>query len=185
GGSGGVAAWARAAGYEGIQRAWGSAKLLHQFLSPFYNRRTDEFGGSVEKRASLLRVIRQAVAERAGEDYACTVKIPIDEKAPPFFPRTDFGDGLEMCRLAQEWGYHAVTPVQLSVLPDTALSRGDVPASLWRNKTMKRRLREAAPSRLQWGVLMAGYFLGSVRKPFEPVWNRPVFAEADRRLSVT
>src|SRR5439155_21006564 len=132
-----VAAWAREAGYDGVQLASSNAKLLHQFLSPFYNRRTDEFGGSVEKRASLLRVIRRAVAERAGEDYACTVKIPVDEKGPPVFPRTGFEDGLEMCRLAQEWGYHAVTPVQLSVLPDTTLSKGDVPASLWRNKTMK------------------------------------------------
>jgi len=179
-----VAAWAREAGYDGIQLASGNAKLLHQFLTPFYNRRTDEFGGSVEKRASLLRVIREAIAERAGEDYACTVKIPVDEKAPVRMRRITFEDGMEMCRLAQEWGYHAVTPVRLSVLPDTTLTKGDIPASLWRNKTMKRRLREAAPSRLQWGVLMAGYVVGSVRNPFSPVWNRDVFSEATRRLSI-
>ena len=179
-----VAAWAREAGYDGIQLASGNAKLLHQFLTPFYNRRTDEFGGSVEKRARLLQAIRVAIAERAGEDYACTVKIPVDEKAPPLMPRITFDDGMEMCRLAQEWGYHAVTPVRLSVLPDTTLTKGDIPASLWRNKTMKRRLREAAPSRVQWSVLMAGYVVGSVRNPFRPVWNRDVFTEAKRRLSI-
>ena len=181
---GDVAAWAREAGYDGIQLASGNAKLIHQFLTPFYNKRTDEFGGSIENRARVLRAIRDAVAERAGEDFACTVKIPVDEKAPPLTRRITFEDGMELCRLAQEWGYHAVTPVQLSVLPDTTLSRGDVPASLWRNKTMKRRLREAAPSRLQWSVLMAGYVVGSVRNPFEPVWNRRIFSEAKRRLSV-
>ena len=179
-----VAAWAREAGYDGIQLASGNAKLIHQFLTPFYNRRTDEFGGSVENRARLLREIRSAVAERAGEDYACTVKIPVDEKSPPLTPRITFEDGMEMCRLAQEWGYHAVTPVRLSVLPDTTLTKGDIPASLWRNKTMKRRLREAAPSRVQWGVLMAGYVVGSVRNPFRPVWNRDVFTAAKRRLSI-
>jgi 2,4-dienoyl-CoA reductase-like NADH-dependent reductase (Old Yellow Enzyme family) len=179
-----VAAWAREAGYDGIQLASGNAKLIHQFLTPFYNRRTDEFGGSLENRAGVLRVIREAVADRAGDDYACTVKIPVDEKAPLRMRRTTFEDGMELCRLAQEWGYHAVTPVQLSVLPDTTLSRGDVPASLWRNKTMKRRLREAAPSRAQWSVLMAGYLVGSVRNPFEPVWNRAIFREAKRRLSI-
>src|SRR4029077_2749462 len=151
---------------------------------PFYNKRTDEFGGSIENRARVLRAIRDAVAGRAGEDFACTAKIPVDEKAPRLARRTTFEDGMEMCRLAQEWGFHAVTPVQLSVLPDTALSRGDVPASLWRNKTMKRRLRDAAPSRLQWSVLMAGYFLGSVRNPFEPVWKRAIFGEATRRLTI-
>ena len=70
------------------------------------------------------------------------------------------------------------------MLPDTTLTKGDIPASLWRNKTMKRRLREAAPSRVQWSVLMAGYVVGSVRNPFRPVWNSDVFAEAKRRLSI-
>src|SRR5438105_15659137 len=181
---GDVAAWAREAGYDGVQLASGNAKLIHQFLTPFYNRRTDEFGGSVEKRARVLRVIRQAIAERAGDDYACTVKIPVDEKSPPLTPRISFEDGMEMCRLAQEWGYDAVTPVRLSVLPDTTLTKGDIPASLWRNKTMKRRLREAAPARVQWSVLTAGNVVGSVRNPFWPVWNRDVFTEAKRRLSI-
>src|SRR5438477_8091064 len=117
-----VAAWAREAGYDGIQLASGNAKLIHQFLTPFYNRRNDEFGGSVENRARLLHVIREAVAERAGEDYACTVKVPVDEKAPPLMPRISYDDGMEMCRLAQEWGYHAVTPGSLSLLTDTTIT---------------------------------------------------------------
>ena len=49
-------------------------------------------------------------------------------------PRITFEDGMEMCRLAQEWGYHAVTPVRLSVLPDTTLTKGDIPASLARER---------------------------------------------------
>ena len=47
---GDAAAWAREAGYDGIQLASANAKRLDQFLSPFYNRRTDEFGGSLENR---------------------------------------------------------------------------------------------------------------------------------------
>src|SRR5947209_14772142 len=88
-----VAAWAREAGYDGIQLASGNAKLIHQFLTPFYNRRSDEFGGSVENRARLLAVIREAIASRAGDDYACTVKVPVDEKSPPLTPRISFEDG--------------------------------------------------------------------------------------------
>ena len=38
-----VAAWAREAGYDGMQLGSANAKLLDQFLSPFYNRRTDEY----------------------------------------------------------------------------------------------------------------------------------------------
>ena len=47
-----AAAWAREAGYDAMQLGNSNAKLLDQFLSPFYNRRTDEFGGSLENRAS-------------------------------------------------------------------------------------------------------------------------------------
>jgi hypothetical protein len=74
--TGDVAAWAREAGYDGVQLGSANAKLLDQFLSPFYNRRTDEFGGSFERRARVLAVIRAAIDERAGPDFPCTVKIP-------------------------------------------------------------------------------------------------------------
>src|SRR5690606_15009728 len=58
-----VAAWAREAGYDGIQLASSNAKLIDQFLSPFWNRRTDEFGGSLEGRARVLEVIRRRIGE--------------------------------------------------------------------------------------------------------------------------
>ena len=75
------------AGYDGVQLGSANAKLLDQLLSPFYNRRDDEFGGSLDNRARVLRLIREAVAERAGADYPCTVKVPA-ETSLPFMPRT-------------------------------------------------------------------------------------------------
>ncbi len=178
-----VAAWARAAGYDGVQLGSANAKLLDQFLSPFYNRRTDEFGGSLERRASVLRLIRRAVAQRAGDDFPCTVKVPA-ESAPLGMPHADINDALELARLVQEWGFDAVTPVGVSVFPDTALSRGDSPDSFRTNKAMARRLRDAAPSRLRRTTLRAGLWLGGRRAPFTPVWNRSLFAEVSRRVSI-
>src|SRR5438067_104790 len=75
---GDTAAWAREAGYDGVQLGSANAKLLDQFLSPFYNRRTDQFGGSPERRASILRLIRERVADRAGADFPCLVKVPAE-----------------------------------------------------------------------------------------------------------
>jgi 2,4-dienoyl-CoA reductase-like NADH-dependent reductase (Old Yellow Enzyme family) len=178
-----VAAWAREAGYDGVQLGSANAKLLDQFLSPFYNRRTDEFGGSLERRASVLRLIRTAVAQRAGDDYPCTVKVPA-EVAPLGAPRTGVDEALELARLVQEWGFDAVTPVAVSVFPDTTLSRGDSPDSFRTNKAMARRLREAAPSRLRRTTLRAGLWMGGRRAPFTPVWNRSLFAEVSRRVSI-
>lgn len=178
-----LAAWAREAGYDGIQLGSANAKLLDQFLSPFYNRRDDEFGGSFENRARILRLIREAVAERAGADYPCTVKAPA-EKAPPGFPRSSADEAIELCRLVQEWGYDAVTPVEVSVFPDTTLSRGGVPDSLWTNQGMATRFLEASPKRSRRVVLKAGSWWGGKTAPFAPVWNRELFRRAKAAVDI-
>jgi 2,4-dienoyl-CoA reductase-like NADH-dependent reductase (Old Yellow Enzyme family) len=179
-----VASWAREAGYDGIQLASSNAKLLDQFLSPFYNRRDDEFGGSARARARILEVIRRRVAERAGEDFTIAVKIPVGEKAPPFMARTTWDEGLEMASLAEAFGFDAVTPVHVSVFPDTTLSRGGIPRSIWNNKAINGRLRRAAPQRRQRVVLEAGYALGGVMSPFKPVWNRRQFTAVKARVGI-
>ncbi len=178
-----VAAWAREAGYDGVQLGSANAKLLDQFLSPFYNRRTDEFGGSFENRARVLRLIRDAVAQRAGADFPCTVKAPA-ETAPPGFPRSTADEAIALCRLVQEWGFDAVTPVEVSVFPDTTLSRGGVPDSLWTNPGMATRLEKASPSRLRRGVVKAGAWWGGKTAPFEPVWNRDLFRRAKHAVGI-
>jgi 2,4-dienoyl-CoA reductase-like NADH-dependent reductase (Old Yellow Enzyme family) len=167
-----VAAWARAAGYDGLQLASSNAKLIDQFLSPFWNRRDDEFGGSFDRRANLLRVIRQRIAERAGDDFTVTVKVPVGEKAPPFARHTTWDEGLRLARYAEDVGYDSVTPVEVSVFPDTTLSRGGTPTSIWRNKGIAERLRAAAPKLVERKVIEAGYVVGGITAPFRPLWNR-------------
>jgi len=178
-----VAAWAREAGYDAVQLGSANAKLLDQFLSPFYNRRTDEFGGSPERRAEILRLIRVAIAERAGADFPCTVKVPA-ELAPPGFRRSSVDEALRLCELVEEWGFDAVTPVEVSVFPDTTLSRGGVPDSFWTNKAMAERLRKAAPTRLRRAVIKGGARFGARRATFTPVWNRNLFRAAKQRVSI-
>ena len=177
------AAWAREAGYDGVQLGSANAKLLDQFLSPFYNSRTDEFGGSLENRASVLRVIREAVATAAGADFPCSVKIPFEDKVPIGAHVTD-ADGYRLAELAQEWGFDSITPVRVSVFPDTGLCRGGIPESLWKNPAMKRRLEAAAPKRSRRAALKAGAWIGGRRYPFESVWNRDVIRNTKRRVSI-
>ena len=177
-----IAAWAREAGYDGIQLGSANAKLLDQFLSPFYNRRTDEFGGSLENRARVLHLIRRAVTERAGADYPCTVKVPAE--VAPFGPRASVGDALAMCRMVEDWGFDAVTPVEVSVFPDTTLSRGDAPDSFRTNAAMASRLEKAAPGRLRRTTLKAGLWWGSRHAPFKPVWNRELFTAAAKQVDI-
>lgn len=179
------AEWARAAGYDGIQVASSNAKLIHQFLSPYYNRRNDEFGGSVRNRARVLELIAEAVRSEAGEDFPLTVKVPIGEDAPALSPRTSFEEGLELCRLAEAFGYHAVTPVGLSVFPHASLCRGAHPQEMLETRSIRERFEEAlGGSRLKMAVLRWGYRRAARAYPFEPVWNRPYFAAAKKVVSI-
>jgi 2,4-dienoyl-CoA reductase-like NADH-dependent reductase (Old Yellow Enzyme family) len=66
---------ARAAGFDGIQLHSAHGYLLSQFLSPWFNRRTDDYGGTIDNRVRIhvqtIRAIRQAV----GEDFPILVKM--------------------------------------------------------------------------------------------------------------
>ena len=53
------------------------------FLSRRYNRRTDEYGGSLENRARLLREITEDVKSAAGDRCGIAVRISIDELLGP------------------------------------------------------------------------------------------------------
>ncbi|TDC40618.1 alkene reductase [Micromonospora sp. 15K316] len=63
-----VAAAQRAidAGLDGVELHAGNGYLLHQFLAPSANRRTDEYGGSPHARARFVVEVASAVAEQIG-----------------------------------------------------------------------------------------------------------------------
>jgi 2,4-dienoyl-CoA reductase-like NADH-dependent reductase (Old Yellow Enzyme family) len=178
-------AWAREAGYDGVQLGSANAKLIHQFLSPYYNRRTDEFGGTVRNRARILEVLAAAVRKHAGDGFPLTVKIPIGEEAPRLSPRNSFEDGLELCRLAQQFGYDAITPVGLSVFPHGSLCRGGYPSSIEDTASIRRRYAEAlGGSRLKLSIVRWGYRRAARAYPFAPVWNRPFFSAATSVVTI-
>jgi len=58
--------------------------LLHQFLLPFFNRRTDEYGGSFENRVRFGREVLELVREAVGDDCAISVRFGIDTLELPF-----------------------------------------------------------------------------------------------------
>lgn len=64
--------------------------LIAQFASPYYNKRTDEYGGSLENRARFAREVLDAVRARVGEDFVIEYRISADEFHPDQmrFPET-------------------------------------------------------------------------------------------------
>jgi 2,4-dienoyl-CoA reductase-like NADH-dependent reductase (Old Yellow Enzyme family) len=70
-----AAARARKAGADAVQLHAGHGYPLGQFLSPFFNRREDAYGGSAENRARILVEIRRAVESWAGPDFPVWIKM--------------------------------------------------------------------------------------------------------------
>jgi 2,4-dienoyl-CoA reductase (NADPH2) len=68
-----AAARAQKAGFDGVDVNAGSSHLGHNFLSPFWNRRTDEYGGSTENRARFVVNIIKGIKQRCGKDFPVSV----------------------------------------------------------------------------------------------------------------
>jgi 2,4-dienoyl-CoA reductase-like NADH-dependent reductase (Old Yellow Enzyme family) len=66
---------AKAAGFTGVQVHAAHGYLLSEFLSPRTNQRTDQWGGSLENRARLLRRVVRAVRVRCGNAFPVSVKL--------------------------------------------------------------------------------------------------------------
>lgn len=70
---------ARTAGYEMVEIHAAHGYLLSGFLSPKLNLRTDEFGGTLENRASIIVKLVQQIKRKAGADFAVGVRISADD----------------------------------------------------------------------------------------------------------
>ncbi|HWE88197.1 MAG TPA: NADH:flavin oxidoreductase/NADH oxidase family protein [Pseudonocardiaceae bacterium] len=70
-----TAARAEQAGFDGVEVHGAHGYLLSQFLSPLVNRRTDQWGGSLENRARLLLNVVRAVRAAVSPSFAVAVKL--------------------------------------------------------------------------------------------------------------
>lgn len=69
----------RQAGFDGIEVHASHSGMIEQFLSPYFNRRTDEYGGSFANRMRLLVETLEAVREAAGPAMAVGMRLNCDE----------------------------------------------------------------------------------------------------------
>ncbi|MDP2917849.1 MAG: NADH:flavin oxidoreductase [Dehalococcoidia bacterium] len=63
------------AGFDGVETHSPHGYLLHQFLSPRTNKRTDEYGGSLEKRARFLLELIEGLRDHFGPDLPISVRL--------------------------------------------------------------------------------------------------------------
>lgn len=66
---------AKAWGFDAVQLHGAHGYLINQFLSPLTNRRTDEYGGSIDNRNRFLLHVYREVRDTVGADYPVLIKL--------------------------------------------------------------------------------------------------------------
>lgn len=96
---------ARDAGFDAVEVHAGHGYLISQFLSPWTNRRTDEWGGSLENRMRFMRACMASVKRAAGNDVAVLVKMNLRDG---FRGGMELDESLQVARALEEAGADAL-----------------------------------------------------------------------------
>lgn len=151
------------AGFDAIELHMGHHYLLNAFLSPKFNRRKDDWGGSAENRARFPRTVARSVRDAAGGRLAVTAKFEMADGVPGGLW---LDQSIELARLLQDDG--AIDALQLtgggSLANPMFLFRGDVPREEFA-QTLPPLLRPAF--RLAGRRFMREY-------PFQEAYFRPM-----------
>jgi len=94
------AALCKRAGYEMIMVHAGHGWLLHQFLSPYLNHRTDEYGGSLENRIRIVREVLASVRAAVGPGFPIEVRLSGSEL---FDGGYGIEDGVKIAQAVEEF----------------------------------------------------------------------------------
>ena len=91
----------KAAGFDGVEIGANHFGTLSQFLSPLFNHRTDEYGGSNENRARIIVEIIQKIRKKVGNEYILILKINSEDDDPNGITPEGF---ITACKMAEEAG---------------------------------------------------------------------------------
>lgn len=106
------------AGIDAVELHGAHGYLIGQFLSPYTNKRTDEYGGSFENRMRFLDEIIDAVRRACGPDYPIIVRYSVDEH-------------MDYAGLPEE-GLHLQDGIEIAVhLEDKGIDALDISAGIY------------------------------------------------------
>ncbi len=118
---GNAALRAKAAGFDGVQVHAAHGYLVSQFLTPFFNKRKDKYGGDIENRARILTEIIENIKTKCGESFPILIKI----NASDFLYENGFTfeDCQKVCALVSAIGIDAIEVSGGSTLGELSVSR--------------------------------------------------------------
>jgi 2,4-dienoyl-CoA reductase-like NADH-dependent reductase (Old Yellow Enzyme family) len=95
------------AGFDGVQIHAAHGYLINQFLTPYTNKRSDDYGGSFESRLRFLREVYRAVRARVGAAYPIILKLNGSDYLP-LRPGLKTAELVEIARAMEAEGIDAI-----------------------------------------------------------------------------
>lgn len=93
-------------GFDGVQLHIAHQYLLSEFLDPFYNKRTDNYGGNVENRYRIIHEILEELKKVVNPNFIVTAKINATSKDPNCTNFLD--DQIKVCKYLENDGLDAI-----------------------------------------------------------------------------
>jgi 2,4-dienoyl-CoA reductase-like NADH-dependent reductase (Old Yellow Enzyme family) len=170
------------AGYDAVHLSGANMGIVQQFLSPFYNHREDEFGGSLAGRCRFLELVGEEIRRRAG-DVPLMTKVPSERPAPPFVRRhLEDGDAVEIAARLDAAGFDALVPVRTSVFWDMSIVRGEYPARAWNDAQFREGYAAAFGSELRARVVAALNRIEALTYDRDRCWNADLCRRVRERV---
>lgn len=102
---GDAAVRAKKAGFDAVEIHGGHGYLISEFMSPFCNKRVDEFGGQLESRMKFPTEIIRNIKKKCGDDFPVIFRLSARELAPGGH---DIAESRAACRMLEEAGADAI-----------------------------------------------------------------------------
>ncbi len=109
---------AQKAGFDGVELHAAHGYLLQQFLSPYTNRRTDQYGGNFENRLRIMKEIISGIQKACGKDFPLIVRLTVEEFIPEGQIDTELSPenqrgitlelGVQIAKALEKMGIHAL-----------------------------------------------------------------------------
>lgn len=115
------------AGFDGIELHAAHGYLLHQFLSPLSNKRTDTYGGSLENRVRLIKEILTEVRNVIGKNVPVQIRLSASDYVDGGLTAEELGDAMNMLMPLGLDAVHVSTGGLLPVQPSEVYPGYQVP----------------------------------------------------------
>lgn len=102
---GDAAVRSKKSGFDGVELHAGHGYLLNHFLSPYYNRRTDEYGGEINNRARIIFEIYDNIRSKVGNEFPILIKLNSEDFAKEGMTNED---SLYVCKRLCDMGIDAI-----------------------------------------------------------------------------